>query len=69
MSQHSIPPWMIPTKRREQPAQIPLPAPQPSIYDRRPPDESDREREPFSIDIGNGDGGDEDSDRSRTYRF
>jgi hypothetical protein len=68
MGQHSIPPWMIPTKRPEQPAQIPLPAPEPqSIYDRRRPEESDRERDPFSIDIG-GDNGDE-PDRSRTYRF
>ncbi|MDR3616511.1 MAG: hypothetical protein P4L53_23325 [Candidatus Obscuribacterales bacterium] len=65
MSKHIIPPFMIPTRR--EPAQIPLPAPQPSIYDRRPADESDREREPFSIDIS-GDDGDQDFEPSKTYR-
>jgi hypothetical protein len=66
MSKNTIPPWMIPTKRPQQPAQIPLPAPQPSIYDRRPADESDRD--PVSIDIGGNDG-DQDDERSQTYRF
>jgi hypothetical protein len=64
----SIPAWKIPKKRPEQPAQIPLPAQEPSIYDRRRPEESDPERDPFSIDIGGNDGeiGDEGS---RTFRF
>jgi len=60
---------MTPTKRREEPAQIPLPAPEPpSIHDRRRREESDPDSEPFSIDIGGNDGeiGDEGS---RTYRF
>jgi hypothetical protein len=63
MTKHIIPPWMIPTKP-QQPAQIPLPAPEPpSIYDRRPPTDSDRD---YSIDIGGNDG---DEDSGPTYRF